>query len=95
MKRWKSNANLKFLFHLNTCIRIALISLENKDSAGNISTYDVVVNKNWKFRKPKNVDEIFMMLNGNLGVSIGNYFSMRLILNAHHCICDPIGKIEN
>ena len=40
------------------------------------------------------MDEIFPKLNGDIGVSVGNVSSMRLIFNARHCICDPIGLID-
>ena len=35
-----------------------------------MSIYDVIVNKNYKFRKPKNVYEIFSMLNSDIGASV-------------------------
>ena len=88
------NANLKCVYHLNTCVVIALINLLKKDSAGNISTYDIIVKNNWKFRKPMNVDEIFMMLNGDIGDSVGKCSSMQLIFNAHDYTCDAIGLID-
>ena len=52
MKRWQLNEDLKCLFQFNSCGFINLINFENKYNAGNISSYDVVLNKNWKFRKP-------------------------------------------